>query len=44
MNYQQVLNQIQKDIQPLLGTGKLADYIPALAGADPNKFGMSVHT
>lgn len=27
----------------MLGQGKVADYIPALAGADPKKFGMSVH-
>ena len=44
MNYQQVLVQIQKDIQPLLGQGKVADYIPALAGVSPHKFGMAVHT
>ncbi len=44
MQYQEVLNQIQKEIQPLLGQGKVADYIPALAGVSPKKFGMSVHT
>lgn len=44
MNYQQVLNQIQKDIQPLLGQGKVADYIPALANVDSRKFGMAIHT
>jgi glutaminase len=44
MNYQQVLTQIQKDIQPMLGQGKVADYIPALAGVSPQKFGMAVHT
>jgi len=44
MNYQAILNQIHKDIQPYLGQGKVADYIPALAGIDPMKFGMSVHT
>ena len=44
MNYQQVLTQIQKDIQPFLGQGKVADYIPALAGVSPQKFGMAVHT
>jgi glutaminase len=44
MNYQQVLNQIQKDIQPFLGQGKVADYIPALANVDSRKFGMSIHT
>ncbi|WP_026209865.1 glutaminase [Cytophaga aurantiaca] len=44
MNYQAILNQIQKDIKPYLGQGKVADYIPALAGIDPIKFGMSIHT
>lgn len=44
MNYQAILNQIQKDIKPYLGQGKVADYIPALAGIDPMKFGMSIRT
>ncbi len=44
MTNQEVLNQIQKDIQPILGQGKVADYIPALAGISAQKFGMSVHT
>ncbi|ABG59008.1 glutaminase [Cytophaga hutchinsonii] len=44
MNYQAILNQIQGDIQPYLGQGKVADYIPALAGINPSKFGMSIHT
>lgn len=44
MNYQAILNQIQKDIKPYLGQGKVADYIPALAGIDSMKFGMSIHT
>lgn len=44
MNYQPILEQIKKDVQPFLGLGKVADYIPALAKVDPKKFGMSVHT
>jgi glutaminase len=44
MNYQAILNQIKSDIQPYLGQGKVADYIPALAGINPEKFGMSIHT
>ncbi len=44
MNYQAILNQIHADIQPYLGQGKVADYIPALAGINPAKFGMSLHT
>lgn len=44
MNYQAILEQIHTDIQPIIGQGKVADYIPALAGIDPEKFGMAVHT
>jgi len=44
MNYQAILNQIHKDIQPDIGQGKVADYIPALADIDPAKFGMAIHT
>lgn len=43
MLYKQALEQIVIDVQPFLGKGKVANYIPALAGIDPNKFGMSVH-
>ena len=44
MQYQQILNQIEKEIQPLLGQGKVANYIPALATISPLKFGMAIHT
>lgn len=44
MNYQSVLEQIKKDVQPYFGQGKVADYIPALAKVNPTKFGMSIHT
>lgn len=44
MNYQSVLEQIKKDVQPYFGEGKVADYIPALAKVNPTKFGMSIHT
>lgn len=42
MNYQALLHTIYDDIQPLLGQGKVASYIPALASADPHDFGMSI--
>ena len=42
IDYQSVLQLIHQDVQPMLGKGKVADYIPGLAGADPFKFGMSV--
>ena len=42
MDYQSILEQIKTDITPLLGQGKVARYIPALALADPHDFAMSV--
>ena len=42
MDYQAVLEEIYKEITPLLGEGKVADYIPALAEVDPKQFGMSI--
>ncbi|MCK5825054.1 MAG: glutaminase [Ichthyobacteriaceae bacterium] len=41
-DYNYILKQIYQDIQPLLGKGRVADYIPALANADRNKFAMAV--
>jgi len=41
-NYQNTILEIVKDVNPLIGSGKVADYIPALALVDPNKFGISV--
>lgn len=42
MDYQSILEEIYEEIRPLLGDGKVADYIPALAKVDPDQFGMSV--
>lgn len=42
MDFQAVLDEIQEEITPFLGQGKVADYIPALAGIDPNQFAMSI--
>ncbi|MFO7863622.1 MAG: glutaminase A, partial [Salinivirgaceae bacterium] len=44
MNYQQILEEIAKEVNPLLNKGKVADYIPALAEVDPNNFAMSIAT
>jgi glutaminase len=44
MDIQKVLNEIYKEIKPLLGKGKVADYIPELAKANPKDFAMSVIT
>ena len=42
INYNQILQEIEEEIQPLLGQGKVADYIPALAQVNPNQFSMSL--
>ena len=42
MNYQQILNEIYTEVQPLFGQGKVADYIPALKNVDPRKFGIAI--
>jgi len=44
MDYQKLLDEIYGEVKPLLGQGKVAGYIPALAQVDPNKFGMAVIT
>lgn len=43
MDYQAILEQIYTEVTPLLGQGKVASYIPALALADPKDFAMSLH-
>jgi len=42
MDFSAVLNNIHKQIQPLLGQGKVADYIPALAEVNKKQFGMAI--
>jgi len=42
MDYQKILEEIEKDIAPELKRGKVADYIPALAEVDPNQFAMTI--
>lgn len=44
MNYQAVLEEIQQEIQPLFGTGNVANYIPALQRVNPKKFGFAIAT
>src|SRR5258708_16834197 len=44
MNYASILEQIHRDLQPYLGTGKVADYIPELAKVPANSFGMAIVT
>lgn len=44
LDIQSTLDQINQEIQTVLGKGSVANYIPALAIADPTKFGMAVAT
>ncbi len=38
----EILTAIERAVAPEIGTGKVADYIPALANVDPRKFGLAV--
>ena len=42
MNYQTILEEIEKEIQALFVEGKVASYIPALANVNPNQFSMAI--
>ncbi|WP_024953753.1 glutaminase [Sulfurospirillum arcachonense] len=42
MNYEETLKEIQEEVTPLFGKGKIANYIPALAKVEPNQFAMSL--
>lgn len=44
MQYQDVLEDIHEEIQPYLGLGSVATYIPELANIPKDKFGMAVQT
>ncbi|MBQ8336421.1 MAG: glutaminase [Bacteroidaceae bacterium] len=44
MNYQAVLEDISKAVRPLAGQGKLADYIPALANVNPDKYAVCLNS
>ena len=44
MDYSKILAEIHEEVKPLIGKGKVADYIPALARVNPNQFGMAVVT
>ena len=41
---EELLQAVQQDIQAHFGTGRVADYIPALARVDPRQFGLALHT
>ncbi|MGF9694199.1 glutaminase [Rhizobium sp. 0TCS1.26] len=42
MDLQEIIDDIYLALQPRLGEGKVADYIPQLAHVDPRKFGMAI--
>lgn len=42
MDYQEILESIHHEIEPFLGEGKVAKYIPALARVEPDRFAMSI--
>jgi glutaminase len=43
MDYQAILNVIQKEFTPKEGMGKVASYIPELSKVDPFKFGIYLY-
>lgn len=42
MDYQCILEEIAQEVKPLIGSGKVADYIPALSEVDPEQFAFSI--
>ena len=41
-DYNEILKEIAIEIEPLRHIGKQADYIPALAKVNPDRFGMCI--
>ena len=44
MNLQTIADDIVREIEPRLGEGNVADYIPELAKVDPKQFGIAITT
>ncbi|MBI9073232.1 MAG: glutaminase [Melioribacteraceae bacterium] len=44
MNYTKILEEIKEEVAPLIGKGKVANYIPALASVPNNKYGIAITT
>jgi glutaminase len=44
MDYKSILDTIYDEVKPLIGKGKVADYIPALARVNPEQFAIAVVT
>ncbi|MBP6505108.1 MAG: glutaminase, partial [Rhodoferax sp.] len=44
MQYQSILETIAAEVAPMVGQGKVANYIPALARVPIAQFGIALHT
>ena len=44
MAYEALLEEVARKVGPSIGSGKVADYIPALAKVNPYKFGIAIAT
>lgn len=44
MDYKRILEEIADGVEPLRGVGRQADYIPALAKVNPDRFGICITT
>jgi len=44
VDYARIFEEIREEVTPLFGQGHVANYIPALRGVEPRKFGMAVET
>jgi glutaminase len=42
LDYPSLLAELAAEVRPLLGQGRVADYIPLLARADPSRFGLAL--
>lgn len=42
MDYQSILERVHAAVKPIIGTGKVASYIPELAKVSPARFGIAV--
>lgn len=44
MNYERILKRVAADIEPLIGIGDVARYIPPLSNVNPRQFGIALLT
>lgn len=44
MDFQELLERVLADVEPERGAGRVASYIPLLAGVDPRKLGIALAT